>query len=246
MLDRDLQQLGLSEKEAKVYLAVLELGPATAFQIAQKAEINRPTAYVQIERLMQLGLMSSHEKGKKTFYSAEPPERLQELLRVKENEIENERKRLAEILPELQTLFDSAEERPKVRFYEGKAGLLSMADDIFKTKNKEILAFYSSDLLRKIFSSDEIDKFESIRKRQNIKGIAIYTRSDGPFTTPAPQTLTEKFVPQDRFPISSGIDIYDNKIAAYTLRGKIIGVIIESRDISDTLRTMFKLAWNAI
>lgn len=245
MFERDLQQLGLSEKEAKVYLAVLELGPATAMQIAQRAELNRPTAYVQIERLMELGLMSSHEKGKKTFYAAEPPERLQELLSVKESEIADERKRLAEILPELQTLFDTAEERPKVRFYERKAGIMAMADDIFRTKNKIILTLNPINLFEKTFSPEERKEFEQIRQKRNIRAKSLYTREEGAFTTPPPPTFEDRFLPSEKFPLKAGIDIYDNKVAAYTLKGKLIGVIVESQEISDTLRSFFELAWEA-
>ena len=157
MFENDLKQLGLSDKEAKVYLAVLELGPSTATQIAQKAEINRPTAYVQIENLMKLGLMNSHEKGKKTYFVAEPPERLQELVRKNQTEIEERGRRLKEILPELQVLFDSAEERPKVRFYEGKEGLKAINEDVFRIKKQEILSIYSADFYEKFITKSDFD-----------------------------------------------------------------------------------------
>jgi len=243
MLERDLQQLGLSDKEAKVYLAVLELGPATVIQIVSKASINRPTAYVQIQKLMALGLMSSHERGKKTYFAAEPPERLLELVRIKQTEVEEQSKRLKEILPELQTLFDTAEERPKVRFYEGKTGILSLADDIFKKRNTTILTVYSADLFTQVFSPEEDKKFEKARQEKNIKVRALYTRSAGPFEKASPKTFDEKFVPVHKFPITAVINIYDNKIAAFTLRGKLIGVIIESKELAETLHSIFELAW---
>lgn len=243
MHEHDLQQLGLSEKEAKVYLAVLELGLTTVIQISQKTEINRPTTYVQIENLIDLGLMNSHEKGKKTYFAAEPPERLQQLIRAKQSEIEKQRKRLNEILPELQSLFDTAEERPKVRFYEGKAGIMTMAADIFKLGNKEILTAYSDDLASKTFTQNERDGFEQLRKKRRIRTQAIYNRTNGPFSTPPPPTVEDRYIPADKFPVNAGIDIYDNKIAVYTLRGKLIGAIIESGEIADSLRSIFKLAW---
>lgn len=42
MLERVLEKFGLSEKEAKIYLATLELGQATVQQIAKKAGLVRP------------------------------------------------------------------------------------------------------------------------------------------------------------------------------------------------------------
>ena len=245
MFENDLKQLGLSDKEAKVYLAVLELGPSTAIQIAQKAEINRPTAYVQIENLMKLGLMSSHEKGKKTYFAAEPPERLQELVRKNQMEIEERGRRLKEILPELQVLFDSAEERPKVRFYEGKEGIKAIHGDIFKLGNKEILTFYSFDFYDKFFDQKERVDTEKVRQRKHITGRALYTRKAGRFLEPPPASIKDRFVPPDKFPFSASIDIYDDKIAVHALRGKVAGVIIENQDVASTMRSVFDLAWEA-
>lgn len=238
-----LLQLGLSENEAKVYLAALELGPTTAMHVSQKAEINRPTAYVQIDNLMEMGLMSSYTTGKKRYFTVEHPERLRDMLKIKEKEVAEQKKYLKEILPELQALFLTTKERPKVRFYEGKEGILAMTHDAFKAKQKTILAVIPYDLNDKLFNEQERKEFESKRKRRKIKARTLYTRKEGPFTTPPPATIEDRYIPQNLFPITASVDIYDNKIAAYTLRGKLIGVIIESKEIADTLRAIFSLAW---
>ena len=65
MLISELQKIGFSDKEAAVYLAGLELGQATILEIAKKAKIKRPTAYVIVEGFIERGLASSFEKGKK-------------------------------------------------------------------------------------------------------------------------------------------------------------------------------------
>ena len=52
---KELQDMGLSEKEAKIYLASLEIGRATADQLAKQAKIVRSTTYVQLESLMKKG-----------------------------------------------------------------------------------------------------------------------------------------------------------------------------------------------
>ena len=129
--ESNLKLLGLSDKEAKVYLALLELGATTVIQIAQKAGVNRPTAYVQIETLTGLGLVSSYMKGKKRFFAAEPPERLGELIELKKSEIKDQQDRLQEILPELEMLFTTSGERPIVRFFEGREGIKAILNYIF-------------------------------------------------------------------------------------------------------------------
>ena len=245
MFENDLRQLGLSDKEAKVYLAVLELGPSTAIQVAQRSEVNRPTAYVQIQSLMKLGLMSSHTKGKKTYFAAEPPERLRELVRKSQIEIEKQSKRLKEILPELQGIFENAQERPKMRFYDGKEGVKAIHDDIFKVKNQEILTIYSFDFYKNFFTKEDRKDFESIRQARKITARSLYTREAGPFEDPPPPTIQDHVVPANKFLLSASIDIYGDKIAAHALKGKVVGVIIESKYIADTMRSVFNLAWEA-
>lgn len=240
---KELIQLGFSENEARTYLAALELGPSTAQQIAQKSEVNRPTTYVQIDNLMNLGLMSSYMHNKKTLFIAEHPEHLSGILKNREQRLTEQKKFLKDVLPELKELFVTTQERPKVRFYEGKDGILAMAKDIFSTKEKQILSFYSVDLYNSVFTEAERKAFEKLRAQRRIRGKAIYTRAAGPFTNPPPATLEDRYIARDKFPISAGIDIYDNKISAFTLRGKLVGVIVESNEIADTFRSIFNLAW---
>src|SRR3989344_453122 len=117
---RELQDLGLAEKEAKVYLAALEIGRATADQLAKQAKIVRPTAYVQIKSLMEKGLMSTYEEGKKTYFAPESPEALRRVLDKQKESIRTQEDELKRLLPELSRLFEGAGERPVVRFFEGK------------------------------------------------------------------------------------------------------------------------------
>src|SRR3989338_7637729 len=129
MYEKELQHLGLSEKEARVYIASLELGADTAQHIAQKATINRATTYVQIELLKKKGLMSEFEKGKKTFYTAESPERLAGLINAMEKQVDLKRTEMARILPNLQDLFLGAGYRAKVRFFEGIEGMKALREE---------------------------------------------------------------------------------------------------------------------
>ena len=71
-----LSSVGLTDSEQKVYLSALEAGESSVQHLAKKTKLSRVTVYSVIETLTQHGLMSSVEKGKKTYYIAEPPERL--------------------------------------------------------------------------------------------------------------------------------------------------------------------------
>src|SRR5271169_2125521 len=117
---KELQDMGLLEKEARVYLAALELGRTTAEKLALHAKVNRSTTYVQLESLMKKGLMSTYEEGKKTYFAPESPELLKRFLVKQKEEIGSKEKDLTNFLPELLRQFQSAGERPVVRFFPGK------------------------------------------------------------------------------------------------------------------------------
>ena len=68
MLERELMEIGLNEKEVKVYLASLELGQSAVQAIANKSGVNRATTYFVIEGLTTKGLISSFHQGKKQFF----------------------------------------------------------------------------------------------------------------------------------------------------------------------------------
>lgn len=242
MLERELQKLGLSEKETKVYLASLELGPSVVQVIARRAGVNRATTYVMIESLIKRGLVSSFEKGKKRFFTAEPPEQLLSLIRKQETEIKERVKGLEEILPELKAISALAEEKPRVRFYEGKEGIKAIREDFLRTKDRQIETIYSADFIRGIFADEERKDFVEKRMKKGIKVRSIYTFEKGILTD---KTAARCKIPVSKFPLFCDIILYDNNVAITSLKGKLFGIIIESKEFADTMRSIFELAWEA-
>lgn len=120
-LEKMLVTLGLSDKEAKVYLASAMLGSATAQEIAAKATVNRPTTYVMIESLIGRGIMSSHTRGKKRYFTAADADKLMILIEREERRVSEGRAKLQELLPaftEIRAASKAAGEG-EVSVYEG-------------------------------------------------------------------------------------------------------------------------------
>jgi sugar-specific transcriptional regulator TrmB len=246
MYEKELVSLGLSEKEAKVYLAALDLGPETVQKIAQKAGVNRPTAYVQIESLKEKGLMSQFEKGKKTFYVAESPERLSSLLNAFEKELEFKRAETSRILPALLDVFAGAGERPKVRFLEGVEGLKTIQQEFLKSKEKKIYGFTNLDELFKLIPDQ--DTYSKKRASSGIESFMIYTKKDGPVenASDVKRLRTAKFMSLEKMPIRADLSIFDNKIILANYKSKPVGIIIENEGMAETLKAMFKFIWDSI
>src|SRR3989344_3932932 len=169
-----LKGLGLSENEAKIYMAMLELGSATVLEISAKAEVNRPTTYVQIESLKRMGLASTQTKGKKQLFIAESPEQLESMIDRQKTELEQKKEEFQKLLPELTTLFNLSDSKPQVRFFEGKEGLLKMHSEILRTNAGEVVSFSSTDSIKKVFP--DYPKTLSLKRVQKgIRSRLIYT-----------------------------------------------------------------------
>lgn len=241
-----LTNLGLSENEARVYLAMLELGPATMLRISTKAEINRPTAYVQIERLKKLGLASTQTKGKKQFFIAEDPNQLLSVIEEERRTAEQKKEGLAKLLPELESIFHMAGDKPQVRFFEGKEGLLRMQEDFLSSGETLVLGISAMDEVFRVFPQFS-ESYVPERVKKGMRSKLIYTAKDErviKLMSSSDAMLREsKYISPEKFPISTDITIYKDSVAIATLKEKLFGTIITDKDVAHSFRGMFNLIW---
>lgn len=241
MLD-SLKKIGLSENEAKVYLALLELGSSTAQQVAQKAELKRPTTYVQLESLMKRGLVTSFEKGAKTMFRAEDPEHLKQVLEKEKEEQKEKVGALEKILPGLGNLYLSAGERPRVRFFDGIEGLKTIQDEFLKSRANLVKSISNMDNVFSSFPSHE-KNYIPRRVQKRIKSRLIYTSEKGDFLPTDEKMLREsKFIPNLSF--FGDMAIYGKSVAISVPQKRPFGIIIESDEIAKSFEAIFDLLWS--
>lgn len=240
----ELEKLGLSENEAKVYSAMLELGPSSVVEISVRAGINRPTTYFQIELLKKKGLVSTQMKGKKQLFIPESPEHLSDVLDHRIIEVSVQKDILAKILPELSQLYNSVGSRPQVRFFEGKEGLVSMQKIFLSAGVKEVMAITPLDDLLAIFPSHQ-NNYSNTRVEKGIHSKVIYSSSQGPILKSTDEAMLRetRFVPVDKMPFSGDITIFGNSVAITSLKGQISGIMIEHPGIADSFRGFFNFLW---
>lgn len=239
-----LKKLGFSNKEIDVYISCLQLGPATMTEIATKANIKRPTTYLIISALIKHGLMSIYRCQHKTLYVAERPKKILSLLRQQEHELER-------ALPELEVLYNCRKNKPKVLVYEGIEGVRTVYDEIYSSLNKkeEALFFTSIADLHK-YASFAIDYFISrLTKIKQYKIRELNTHSKAAIeyarnikNRQSPNHYIKNSVSQ--FPFTNDTVIFSNKVVFFSLKKDIFVTIIESEDISSTMRSLFEIAWS--
>ncbi len=241
-LQKSLVEIGLSDKEAGVYIALLELGRGTVSQISRKANINRTTGYDILDSLSSKGLVSISGKEPKQEYSAESPEQLENFVAGEIQKKHAALRKTETLVPELKLLHNIGD-RPRVRFYEGTDGLQQVYEDTL-TSHEPIRAFATVDDMHAALPN----YFPKYYKRRASAGIHI--RAIVPKTEIGierrrhdKEELREMaLVPKDTFYFSPEINIYDNKVMIASLREKL-GIIIESAEIADALKKIYELAW---
>ncbi len=239
----ELQNLGLSDKEAGIYFAALEMGQATADQLAKHSKVKRSTAYAYIESLMNKGLMSSFESGRKTYFAPESPKNIERLFDTERKNLDKRKEELQEVLPDLTQLFEGAGERPTMRFFTGKEGIITMREEVLLSKSKIVRVFFAADAMVKLFSEAEREAYIKKRTASGIQVKLLYTRSDGPFTSEAPLYTERRYLDYKNMSLGADIVIYNDKVSLISLVGKPFGVIIQSREIAKSILTMFDLIW---
>jgi len=160
-IELELRKLGLTEKEVRVYLAGLELGPSSVQRIAALAKITRPTTYEIIKKLEEKGLFAEvKQKGKRVFI-AQSPERILGLLRIQKREIEEKEREFIRIIAVLEAKY--SKEKEGIKIYRGREGLKALEEILSFSSTPEILVINSKILPISRQKREKI--YQKIKKR---------------------------------------------------------------------------------
>jgi len=141
MNTQTLRNIGLTEGETKVYIALIKLGTSTSGPITDKSGVSRSKIYNILERLMQKGLVSYVIQQKTKHYQAEDPIKIQEYLDKKEEAFKKQRKEIDKIIPELQLQKQLAKKPAEVQIYKGFKGIQTVHEHMY-SKLKKGEGFY--------------------------------------------------------------------------------------------------------
>lgn len=237
-----LLSFGLSDKEANVYIALLELGRSTVSTISREANINRTTGYDILSSLVGKGLVRVSGKEPKQEYIAESPDTLVALLDKRLQDTKDDIEKARALVPELKSMHRVGD-RPQIRFYEGIEGLKQVYEDTL-TSTMPIYAYAAYEDMHGTLG-DYFPRYYERRAEKGILARGIVPRT--PLTLERMKRNKEEMreaavIPKEKFDISPDIEIYDNKVMIASWREKL-GIIIESAEIAHAMKTIYELAW---
>lgn len=241
-LELTLTSLGLSEHEAKVYLAAVSLGPATVMKIAAAAEIKRTTVYSVVESLKQKGLMTIVVKGFKNLFAAENPEKLESILETRKN-------LLTQTLPELSALYNLKGGESTIKYYEGITGIKSVYEGLIrdiKPKEDYMVTSHIEQWLK--LAPDFFIDFTKRRAKLNIN-IRLLMQ-DSPIARAHQKiqhTLNEtiKILPRGTS-LDTNVIVIPRRVVIHQLVAPITAIVIENPSVVKMHQQLFEIIWRSL
>ena len=240
-VQRDLQRIGFTKNEADVYLALLQLGSATAGEVAKAAQVKRTTTYDVLRDLMQKGLATGVQRQGDCVYMGEAPERLQSLLHLQYEDVKRRRKLADQLITKLQVFHNSGAHKPAIRYVESVQGLRAMQRE-YEDLNDDIIQIVGMDTLKQLYEpSDAPDHGEAIKEKGNrIRTIVV---SSEPVCYPDTWDIEYVCVPPDVLEVKGEMTVCDDRLVLFSYTSGIIAIEICSKTIADTARATLEMAW---
>lgn len=236
-IELELRKLGFNENEAKIYLACLELGKASVQNIAQSANLTRPTTYRILEKMERRGLVKRMKQKGNPFIIAQSPDELLGMLRVQKRRIEEQEREFIRIIALLKSEYYSGDKN-EIKVFSGNGSRKIILDEFATTHCKKIFVV-SSDAETKEME----DIYKKIRKRLGkieVKEVNIIPKnSHADAENSKLDFLQKKNILNSNFPFSGLLIIYDKLI--YLNKGHIYKV--EEENIVELLRMFFSIIW---
>lgn len=247
---QNLVRIGLSENEALVYEILLSMNRAGVAVLLRKApQIKRGNMYNIIYSLVEKGLVTeAEEEGRKVFL-AESPSRLLDLAEKREAEYREGKAAIELTIPSLLSAFNLGRGKPNVRFFEGLDGMKKVIEDSVNDNPQKNLRTYTDVAgYMKYLRDWNVKVYAPRRQREKVFERAIIP--DDPIALEYMKGYTANevtdilFIPHEKFKFVGEVNIYNNKVSFVTFSDiSHIGVLIESKEIYETLAASFDLSW---
>lgn len=244
MPHKELEELGLSPNEAKIYHALLVYGGAGVSTISIRAHVHRRNAYDALQRLLKKGLVFESYGQKETVFEAVEPNKLLELIREKEL-------RLSSIMPSLQQMFQKHRPPELAYIFNGPEGVKNYLSEVLKT-GKDMYILGAEGAWFDPLIAEHTAWFLREAKKKNIKIHAIL--DDDAKDIPQTEVLfayQHKFLPP-AYDTHATMDIFGDYIVSYTgtspgkLRENATIFVIYSPELAESYRTWWRLIWDLL
>ena len=241
-LTRALEELGLTPKAASIYLSLLGTRKMTISDISRETKIKRATCYEYLDLLLSKDFVIRVPVGKRMFYAAVEPQKIL-------NDFKKKTALFEEKVHEMAKIHETAVQKPRVVFYEGKREIKNIYDDLFKTIG-DVYSIFPPATFFENFTEQDYDDFDksisqySLTSRDLFVPNKHYKRLQEIRAKNGSSKKISKKLP-NWFTSNVDVLIYSEKVALISLRD-LSAIVIENKDIADLFRNMHTFMWKSV
>ncbi len=245
-LRQELEDIGFSDKEARVYLALLEHGSLRPQQLAQHSGVNRSTAYLALDVLMKRGVVSCGDQGGNKCYIAESPAHLERIFEEEQKRLQLAKSRIRDSMPHFFALWNAIEYKPSVRFFEGEDGMERCRELMLKLahgiETGSAFIHYDQETL---YAAQKRERqrlrFSSGRLRMRV----LYSIDDGVQPPSFGKNAELRRIPKDVVSFRGEVNVFKTFVLLATASPTITAVVLENPSMAELFQGFFDLAWRS-
>lgn len=245
MIELVLKEIGLTQNEIKVYLALLDLGECKTGEILKKSNLNSGRIYEILDSLQKKGLVSFVVKSGVKLFSPADPKRVKDYLKEKKEAIEKQERDYEKILPELLGKISMSKTPSKIEVFTGFKGMKTAWRREFDYSKKETLYVIGINSSAN-YSKEVWDYFANIhRKKRENHGFKIKKLLS--FSARSERETHEKKAKVRYLPYGSMVpmSIVGNLTLIGIMTEQSITIAIESEEVANNFRKQFDVLWKA-
>ncbi|MEI6511200.1 MAG: helix-turn-helix domain-containing protein [Candidatus Uhrbacteria bacterium] len=243
-LKEALMALGATENAAAFYLACYRAGTSTVGDVAKVCKMDRSSAYLACDQLVELGLVETDASATRKTVTAKPPSAVLARLRTDMRRLRRHHDDVEESMQELLASYREQENKPTLRFFAGHDGLKQIVDDVLEHADGEILLFTNQRTEKNVFSQADHQEFvrERIRRGVSIRVLAADTVEAREMRDRDVTVRRETRIVEGE-PFTSETYIYGDNVAMLSFDKDVVGFIVRSRDFARAQRWTFEQLW---
>lgn len=233
-----LEELGLTNAEVKVYVALIELGPSSAGNIIEKSKLQNSVVHRALNSLIGKGIISYIKEGKRNIYQAADPENFYQY-------IEDKKTRFRQLLPDLK-----AKQKPVIKseatVYKGIKGIKEIYNILINSNGKEYNTFGGgSRVTHQVMGETWWKNLHTKRIANKIKSRQIFDKSIKEFG----KSLNKRPLTNIKF-LSSKFEqlqetiIIKDYVAIIIFTDNPYGLLIKDKEAAKSYKKQFELLWN--
>src|SRR3989338_886746 len=231
-----LEDIGLSNAEIKVYLALMELGTTTAGPILEKSGLQNSVVHMTLNKLIERGFVTFVKEGKRNHYQAANPKHIIDFISEK-------KERFEAILPELLLKQKQAKEKPEIISFRGIMGIKELLMELLEAGGKEHHTFGST--AKSLMLGDAWwVSYHKKRSQLGIKAKLLFNESLAHWKAEKKYPKSEEKYTKSGFEPLTETIIRNDKIGIIVWTDKPLGVIIHQKEATESYDQFFKIMWD--